>query len=164
MLRWMSEMARVKSTERPFSTGTSEGANKKKKLKQIASFEFPLSRVCDSDLDSYSKKHAWFKRAKAHSATDETEPLTRDDEAVVFMEHFVAGFRFLASEFVLGAMGRFNLRFHQMNASCFTKLSIYAWASKSRGVEADVEGFVYTHRVHPQPHVLEEDETSIIIA
>lgn len=63
---------------------------------------------------------------------------------------------------VVGALKRFNLRFHQLNPSSFVKLSIYVWGCKSQGVEPDLDGFVCLHRVHPQPRKVKVGDRELL--
>ena len=65
-----------------------------------------------------------------------------NNEVVVFRELFYAGLRFSGISFVLEALKKFGVRFHQLNPLCFTKLSIFVWACKSQGVEVDLDAFV----------------------
>src|SRR5579871_3892901 len=98
-------MPRVKSMARPVSAVGGEGSKgsggggPKKKLKQVPCFEFPKSRLENVDLDAYARDHKWFVRENAWSVFGETEPKPLDDEVIVFMEQFVAGFRFLTTDF-----------------------------------------------------------------
>jgi hypothetical protein len=75
------------------------------------------------------------------------------------MSFFYTGLRFLPHPLVVGALKRFNLKFHQLNPSSFVKMSIYVWGCRSQGVEPDLEGFVH---VHPQPHKLTIGERTLI--
>lgn len=137
----MSKMAHIKSTAKPLQA---EGSG------PAVSFEFGLSRVCESDLKTFAK-HGWLDRKLARPCMGETEPKPEGDEVVVFKEFFLAGFRFPAHPLVIGVLKCFKLRFHQLNHSSFTKLSIYVWACRSQGVEPSVDRFIKTHMVHTQP-------------
>lgn len=147
---FMSKMACTKSTAR-LGEGGGSGAGGD----ETVSFEFGLSRVTASDLDTFAK-NAWLERGSARPSKGKVVPLPEDDEVVVFKEFFLAGFRFPAHPLVLGVLKRFKLRFHQLNPSCFTKLSVYVWACHSQGVEPDLEGFIRTHCVHTQPRKVGE--------
>ena len=95
------------------------------------SFEFGLSRIMHSDLDSFARS-GWFVRDATRPSEGETVPNPHDDEVVVYKEEFFdAGLRFPPHPLVIGVMKRFNLKFHQLNPSSFMKLSIYIWGCKS---------------------------------
>lgn len=122
-LRWLAS--------RPLRSllGLGSGGSKGAGGDELVSFDFDLSKVCDSDLDSYATKYGWLDRSKARACRGEVVPKPEGDEVVVFTEFFLAGLRFPVAPFVLGVLKRFKLRFHQLNPSCF----------------------VHTHRVHTQP-------------
>lgn len=126
---------------------------------EAVTFDFGPSRVTEEDLDTWAKC-SWFARVDARVSKGETVPKPEPDEVIVFREFFLAGLRFPVASFVLRVLKRFWIRFHQLNPSCFTKLSAFVWACKSQGVEADLDAFVRTHRVHTQPRKVEADGVS----
>lgn len=94
-------------------------------------------------------KFRWFTRDATRPSEGETIPKPHKDEVVVFKEFFDARLRFLPHPLVIGALKRFNLKFHQLKPSNFVKLSVYVWGRKSQGVKPYLEDFVRLHRVHP---------------
>lgn len=140
-------MAHTKQTARAIDMGVSDGD---------LSYDFGLSRVTPKDLEEYAKLK-WFLRSAARHCEGEIKSEPHEDEVIVFKEFFEEGLRFPPHPLVIGALKRFNLRFHQLNPSSFVKMSVYTWGCKSQGVESDFEGFIHIHRVHPQPQKVEVD-------
>lgn len=58
------------------------------------------------------------------------------------------GLRFSILPLVLDVLRRFKIRFHQMNPSCFPKLSVYVWACRSQGAEEDMDLFIPIAFIH----------------
>lgn len=54
------------------------------------------------------------------------------------------------SFFVFEVLKKFGVNFHQLTPSCFTKLSVFVWASKSQGVNVDLNVFLCLHQMHYQ--------------
>lgn len=86
-------------------------------------FDFGLSMVAHSDLDDFAKQR-WFSKASARRCDGEVKLDPRDDEVVVFKEFFEAGLQWPPHPLVVGALKKFNLRFHQLNPSSFVKMSV----------------------------------------
>lgn len=101
-------------------------------------------------------------RTDARFCAGEVRPNPRSDEVVVFKEFFEAGLGWPPHPLVIGALKKFNLRFHQLTPSSFVKLSIYVWGCKSQGVEPDLDGFVRIHRVHSQPRKVKDGDKELL--
>ena len=98
-------MAPVKKTMKPVdSLEVADSASD-----AAVSFEFGLSRVTSSDLDKFAKA-GWFSRDLTRPG--EVVPDPHDDEVVVYKEFFLARLRFSPHPLVVGALKRFNLKFH----------------------------------------------------
>jgi hypothetical protein len=117
--------------------------------------------VTPKDLEDYAK-YRWFPKGAARHCEGEAVPRPRDDEVGVFKEFFLCWFKVPAPPLIIGALKRFNLRFHQLNPSSFVKMSIYVWGCKSQGVEKDLEGFVHLLWVHPQPRKVTVSERTLL--
>lgn len=91
------QMPRIKSTMKLMDEGEAPEAGGAENV----SFEFGLSRVTESELDSFAKR-GWLDRGLARATKGEVVPKPEDDEVVVFREFFLAGFCFPAHPLVLG--------------------------------------------------------------
>lgn len=107
-------MVRMKQIAKPADKGVFEGD---------LTFDFGLTRVAHSDLDDFAKQR-WFSKVSARRCDGEVKLDPRDDEVVVFKEFFEAGLQWPPHPLVVGALKKFNLRFHQLNPSSFVKLSV----------------------------------------
>ena len=74
-------------------------------------------------------------------------PVPRDGEIVLFESFFVGGLHFPMSDFTTKVLERFEIFFHQLTQNAFVRLSIFAWALASQGLQLSPEAFCPSHEL-----------------
>jgi hypothetical protein len=76
----------------------------------------------------------------------------RDDEVVVFKSFFRACLRFPLYEMIGEVLKKFEIYLHQLTPNAIVRLSVYIWALRSQGKNANTEGFCWVHELHVIPN------------
>jgi hypothetical protein len=65
----------------------------------------------------------------------------KDDKVVVFKIFFRAGLRFPLYDIIGEVLKRFEIYLHQLTPNAIVRLSVYIWALRSQGKDANAQGF-----------------------
>jgi hypothetical protein len=83
-------------------------------------------------------------------AGEETTPVPKDDEVVVFKSFFRAGLWFPLNEMIGEVLKFFEIYLHQLTPNAIVRLSVFIWALRSQGMSPDAEAFCQVHELHYQ--------------
>jgi hypothetical protein len=83
-------------------------------------------------------------------AGEETTPVSKDDEVVVFKSFFRAGLWSPLNEMIGEVLNFFEIYLHQLTPNAIVRLSIFIWALRSQGMSPDAEAFCRVHELHYQ--------------
>jgi hypothetical protein len=114
--------------------------------------DFEKSTVSEADVPMMMKL-GYFGEAErklVHFAGEETTPMPKDDEVVVFKSFFRAGLRFPLNEMIGEVLKNFEIYLHQLTPNAIVRLGIFIWALRSQGMDPDAEAFYRVHELHYQ--------------
>jgi hypothetical protein len=114
--------------------------------------EFEKSTVSESDM-TMMKKLGYFGESESklvRFAVEEIIPEPRDDEVTIFKSFFRAGLRFPLNDMIGEVLKNFEIYLHQLTPNAIVKLSVYIWALRSQGMDANAEAFCRVHELHYQ--------------
>jgi hypothetical protein len=90
------------------------------------------------------------ERKLIHFVGEETTPMPKDDEVVVFKSFFRAGLRFPLNDMIGDVVDNYEIYLHQLTPNAIVRLSIYIWALRSQGMDPNAEAFCRVHELHYQ--------------
>jgi hypothetical protein len=114
--------------------------------------DFEKSTVSEADVPMMMKL-GYFGEAErklVRFAEEETTPMPKDDEVVVFKSFFRAGLRFPLNEMIGEVLKFFEIYLHQLTPNAIIRLSVFIWALRSQGMSPDAEAFYRVHELHYQ--------------
>jgi hypothetical protein len=114
--------------------------------------DFEKSTVSEADVPMMMKL-GYFGEAErklVHFAGEETTPVPKDDEVVVFKSFFRAGLWFPLNEMIGEVLNFFENYLHQLTPNAIVRLSVFIWALRSQGMSPDAEAFCRVHELHYQ--------------
>jgi hypothetical protein len=114
--------------------------------------DFEKSTMSEADVPMMMKL-GYFEEAERkliRFAREETTPVPKDDEVIVFKSFFRAGLRFPLNEMIGEVLKNFEIYLHQLTPNAIVRLSIYIWALQSQGMDPDAEAFCRLHELHYQ--------------
>jgi hypothetical protein len=112
--------------------------------------EFEKSTVTEDDM-IMMKKLGYFGESKSkliQFAGEEIIPEPRDDEVMVFKSFFRAGLRFPLNDMIGEVLKNIEIYLHQLTPNAIVRLSVYIWALRSQGMDANAEAFCRVHELH----------------
>jgi hypothetical protein len=89
-------------------------------------------------------------------AGEETTPMSKDDEVVVFKSFFRAGLQFPLNEMIGEVLDIFEIFLHQLTPNAIVRLIIFIWALRSQGIDPNAEAFCRVHELHNQTKARED--------
>jgi hypothetical protein len=114
--------------------------------------DFEKSTVSEADIPMMMKL-GYFDEAKRkliRFAGEETTPVPKDDEVVVFNSFFRARLRLPLNEMIGEVLKNFEIYLHQLTPNAIFRLSVFIWALRSQGMDPDAEAFCRVHELHYQ--------------
>jgi hypothetical protein len=114
--------------------------------------DFEKSTVSEADVPMMMKL-GYFGEAKRkliRFAGEETTPVPKDDEVIIFKSFFRAGLRFPLNEMTWEVLKNFEIYLHQLTPNTIIRLIIYIWALQSQGMDPDAEAFCRVHELYYQ--------------
>jgi hypothetical protein len=97
------------------------------------------------------------ERKLVRFAGEETTPMTKDDEVVVFKSFFRAGLRLPLNEMIGEVLKFFEIYLHQLPSNAIVRLSVFIWALRSQGMSSDAKAFCRVHELHYQTKARADD-------
>jgi hypothetical protein len=97
------------------------------------------------------KKLGYFEESESklvRFAREEIIPELRDDEVIVFKSFFRKGLRFPLNDMIGEVLKNFEIYLHQLTPNAIVRLSVYKWALRSQGMDANAEAFCRVHELH----------------
>jgi hypothetical protein len=83
-------------------------------------------------------------------AGEEMTPKPREDEVIVFKSFFRAGLWFPLNDMIGEVLKNFEIYLHQLTPNVIVRLSVFIWALRSQGMDANAEAFYRVHELHYQ--------------
>jgi hypothetical protein len=120
--------------------------------------DFEKSTLFEADV-SMMMKLGYFgevERKLIRFAGEETTPMSKDDEVVVFKSFFRAGLRFPLNEMIGEVLDIFEIFLHQLTPNAIVRLIIFIWALRSQGIDPNAEAFCRVHELHNQTKARED--------
>jgi hypothetical protein len=114
--------------------------------------EFGKSTITEDDM-TMMKKLGYFGEYESklvRFAGEDIIPEPRDDEIIVFKSFFRAGLRFPLNDMIGEVLKNFEIYLHQLTPNAIVRLSVYIWALRSQGMDANAEAFYRVHELHYQ--------------
>jgi hypothetical protein len=114
--------------------------------------EFEKSTITEDDM-TMMKKLGYFGEYGSklvRFAGEDIIPEPRDDEIIVFKSFFRAGLRFPLNDMIGEVLKNFEIYLHQLTPNAIVRLSVYIWALRSQGMDANAEAFYRVHELHYQ--------------
>jgi hypothetical protein len=114
--------------------------------------DFEKSTMSEDDMPMMMKL-GYFGEAGSklvRFAGEETTPVPKKDEVVVFKSFLRAGLRFPLNEMVGEVLKNFEIYLHQLTPNAIVRLSVFIWALRSQGMSPDAEDFCRVHELHYQ--------------
>jgi hypothetical protein len=105
--------------------------------------EFGKSTVTEDDM-VMMRKLGYFGEAESKLvwfAGEEIVPEPKEDEVVVFKSFFRVGQRFLLNDMIREVLKNFEIYLHQLTPNAIVSLSVFIWALRSQGMDANAEAF-----------------------
>jgi hypothetical protein len=115
-------------------------------------FEFGKSTVTEDDMVMMTKL-GYFGEDESklvRFAGEEIVPEPREDEVVVFKSFFRVGLRFPLNDMIGEVLKNFEIYFHQLTSNAIVRLSVFIWALRSQGMNANAKAFCRVHELHYQ--------------
>jgi hypothetical protein len=120
--------------------------------------DFEKSTISEADVPMMMKL-GYFGEAKRkliRFAGEETTPMPKDDEVVVFKSFFRAGLLFPLNEMIGEVLDNYEIYLQQLTPNAIVRLSIYIWAFRSQGMDPNTEAFCRVHELHYQTKARED--------
>jgi hypothetical protein len=114
--------------------------------------EFEKSTVTEDDM-TMMKKLGYFGESESKLvwfAGEEVIMEPREDKVIVFKSFFRAGLRFPLNDMIGEVLKNFEIYLHQLTPNAIARLSVFIWALRSQGMDANVEAFCRVHELHYQ--------------
>jgi hypothetical protein len=114
--------------------------------------EFEKSIVTEDDM-TMMKKLGYFGESESkfvQFAGEEVIPEPREDEVIIFKSFFRAGLRFPLNDMIGEVLKNFEIYLHQLTPNAIVRLSVFIWALRSQGMDANAEAFCRVHELHYQ--------------
>jgi hypothetical protein len=114
--------------------------------------EFGKSTVREDDM-VMMRKLGYFGEAESklvRFAGEEIILEPKEDEVVVFKSFFRAGLWFPLNDMIVEVLKNFEIYLHQLTPNAIVRLSVFIWALRSQGTDANVEAFCRVHELHYQ--------------
>jgi hypothetical protein len=113
---------------------------------------FEKSTVSEADVPMMMKLDYFgeAERKLIRFAREETTPVPKDDEVIVFKSFFRARLRFPLDDMIGEVLKNFEIYLHQLTPNAIVRLNIYIWALRSQGMDLDAEAFYQVHELHYQ--------------
>jgi hypothetical protein len=114
--------------------------------------EFGKSTVTEDDM-VVMRKLSYFEEDESKLvwfAGEEIVSEPKEDEVVVFKSFFRAGLRFPLNDMIGEVLMNFGIYLHQLTPNAIVRLSVFIWALRSQGMDANVEAFCRVHELHYQ--------------
>jgi hypothetical protein len=105
--------------------------------------EFGKSTVTEDDM-VMMRKLGYFGEAESKLvwfAGEEIVPEPKEDEVVVFKSFFRVGQRFPLNDMIREVLKNFEIYLHQLTPNAIVSLSVFIWALRSQGMDANAEAF-----------------------
>jgi hypothetical protein len=112
--------------------------------------DFEKSTVSEADMPMMMML-GYFGEAESRLvrfAREETTPIPKNYEVVVFKSFFRAGLRFPLNEMIGEVLKNFEIYLHQLTPKAIVRLSVFIWALRSQGMSPDAEAFCRVHELH----------------
>jgi hypothetical protein len=95
--------------------------------------DFDKSTVSEADMPMMIKLGCFGETEKKliRFVGEETTPMPKDDEVVVFISFFRAGLLFPLNEMLGEVLDSYEIYLHQLTPNAIVRLSIYIWALRS---------------------------------
>jgi hypothetical protein len=114
--------------------------------------EFEKSTVTEDDM-TMMKKLGYFGESESklvRFAREEVISEPREDEVIVFKSFFREGLRFLLNDMIGEVLKNIEIYLHQLTPNAIVRLSVFIWALRSQGMDANAEVFCRVHELHYQ--------------
>jgi hypothetical protein len=114
--------------------------------------DFEKSTVSEDDMPMMMKL-GYFGEAEGKLVRfigEETTPVPKKDEVVVFKSFFRAGLRFPLNEMIGEVLKNFEIYLYQLTPNAIVRLNVFIWALRSEGMRPDAEVFCRVHELHYQ--------------
>jgi hypothetical protein len=114
--------------------------------------EFEKSTVTEDDM-TMMKKLGYFGESESklvRFAREEVISEPREDEVIVFKSFFREGLRFLLNDMIGEVLKNIEIYLHQLTPNAIVRLSVFIWALRSQGMDANAEVFCWVHELHYQ--------------
>jgi hypothetical protein len=114
--------------------------------------EFEKSIVTEDDM-TMMKKLGYFGESESklvRFAREEVIPESREDEVIVFKSFFRAGLRFPLNDMIGEVLKNLEIYLHQLTPNAIFRFSVFIWALRSQGMDANAEAFCRVHELHYQ--------------
>jgi hypothetical protein len=114
--------------------------------------DFEKSTVSEDDMPMMMKL-GYFGEDESkliRFAREETTPVPKKDEVVVFKSFFRAGLRFPLNEMIEEVLKNFEIHLHQLSPNAIVRFNVFIWALRSQGMSPDTEAFCRVHELHYQ--------------
>jgi hypothetical protein len=103
--------------------------------------DFEKSIVSEDDMPMMMKL-GYFGEVESklvRFAREETTPVSKVDEVVVFKSFFRAGLRFPLNEMIRQVLNFFEIYLHQLTPNAIVRLNVFIWALRSQGMSPDAK-------------------------
>jgi hypothetical protein len=121
--------------------------------------EFEKSTVTEDDM-TMMKKLGYFRESESklvRFAGEVVIPESREDEVIIFKSFFRAGLRFPLNDMIGEVLKNFEIYLHQLTPNAIVRLSVFIWALRSQGMDANAEAFFQVHELHYQTKARADD-------
>jgi hypothetical protein len=112
--------------------------------------EFGKSIVTEDDM-TMMKKLGYFEESESKLVRFAGEEITlelREDEVIIFKSFFRAGLRFPLNDMIVEVLKNFEIYLHQLTPNAIVRLSVFIWALRSQGMDANAEVFCWVHELN----------------
>ena len=108
---------------------------------------FGPSTITERNFENY-KDWGYLDDVKhCRTGGSDITPVPRDGEIVLFESFFVGGLRLPMNDFTAEVLESFEVFFHQLTPNAFVRLSVFAWALASQGLQPSPEAFCRSHQL-----------------
>jgi hypothetical protein len=121
-------------------------------LAKPSHLEFGKSTITEDDM-TMIKKLGYFGESESklvRFAGEEIIPELREDKVVVFKSFFRAGLWSPLNDMIGEVLKNFEIYLYQLTPNAIVRLSVFIWALRSQGMEANAEDFCRVHELHYQ--------------
>jgi hypothetical protein len=121
--------------------------------------EFEKSTVTEDDM-TMMKKLGYFRESESklvRFAGEVVIPESREDQVIIFKSFFRAGLRFPLNDMIGEVLKNFEIYLHQLTPNAIVRLSVFIWALRSQGMDANAEAFFQVHELHYQTKARADD-------